>query len=1030
MHSSIARTLGLSVGLVLAIAASALAIDLTQQYRATLDFSETPQGYAWQSGPQDVWRLKEFNYALGDGFRLRLGPSQVVFGCHESNVVWASVFPDKPGEIVAASPGKGEHVTSIWLRFHPARLGELFPERIVTDQGDASLLPRARRLAAHKMRACWHAGDRPMIPWKKSIVFDLETRERARRYYFLDTDTAKIEYEDYFRTHSLPVAKLLDSEAALEAFDNVWGAFDREYAMFVIKPQVNWANLRKTYRPRAAAASTNHELASIISEMLDHLEDLHIYVTVDGEYIPGYFRDRPFNVNPKALPRLIGKISETGHNLDWGRTADGIGYINIHELSDAALPGTFDEVLAQMADTKGLILDLRYNGGGSEPLGCAVAGRLLDRPRTYSLSQFRNGPKHTDLSPKNERACGPAGPWHYTGATVVLQGRKTMSSAESFALSLAQCPQVTTLGDSTAGSSGNPRSLEAGAGIVVNLPQWIDMDPTGKPIDVVGVPPRMKIAAEPADFAGEDDPVLAAALEHLRELLQAEGPRSEDVLMRRPGVPLSSDRPKVTSVSPAADASEVDPVTEIRIRFDRPMDPNFMYLQADPDDAGSFRRFRLRRSPQYLSETREFVFPVLLRPGSQYRFGFPAFTDIPDSDSFWTQDGLTAAPYSWQFATREPAEAAEAPAPQVVSLDPPSGAETAVFTPIRVRFDRPMDPETFELVGSASGTEGQPESITGVNAYTPFPTKYDAASHCFTFQTLLTATSRIRIELRGFRGEDGGQAAPVTVEYQVGPKLYTPEQEARISEAGRSLVLHEIVEAARRTRLATKSLEETVRCIPTPSDDDRRNWDCTMSMYGCRFGFQGDRQFYADTNGFGRSPALTAYRVGSDGHECWYFYARQIPGDAIQKVQFCPYEEVQEKKVAICDPFGAKRFSSTEEAIKGLQLEYLGTVKREEKSCHRIRSWAGSILREDLAAGFWDCLIDARSLLPIVCDHYIGGGTWRYEFSYDRINEPISEELFQSPAGNAVTREPLKLEEGYRYFRYEIGDGAGGYMGA
>ena len=69
-------------------------------------------------------------------------------------------------------------------------------------------------------------------------------------------------------------------------------------------------------------------------------------------------------------------------------------------------------------------------------------------------------------------------------------------------------------------------------------------------------------------------------------------------------------------------------------------------------------------------------------------------------------------------------------------------------------------------------------------------------------------------------------------------------------------------------------------------------------------------------------------------------------------------------------------------------------------------------------------------MLPIVCDLYYGPGTWRYEFFYDRIDEPISEELFQAPAGKAVIREPFKLEEGYRYFRYEICDGAGGIMGA
>jgi hypothetical protein len=82
-----------------------------------------------------------------------------------------------------------------------------------------------------------------------------------------------------------------------------------------------------------------------------------------------------------------------------------------------------------MGDTKGLILDLRWNGGGAEPLGREIVGRFLDRPRVYSCHQLRCGPKHTDLAPKRERQCVPAGPWYYTGPVAVLQGRKTMSSA-------------------------------------------------------------------------------------------------------------------------------------------------------------------------------------------------------------------------------------------------------------------------------------------------------------------------------------------------------------------------------------------------------------------------------------------------------------------------------------------------------------------------------------------------------------------------------------------------------------------------
>ena len=196
-----------------------------------------------------------------------------------------------------------------------------------------------------------------------------------------------------------------------------------------------------------------------------------------------------------------------------------------------------------------------------------------------------------------------------------------MSSAESFALALAQCPQVTTLGDRTAGSSGNPRRVEPGVGIVVNLPRWIDMDPQGKPIDAVGVLPRVKVEAKPEDFTGDRDPVLAAALENLRA--RAKPASQEKVLQARPGSLPSVDRPKVISVSPADGAADVDPVTEIHVRFDRPMDPAGAGLfwtgsrgQSGNGDRGGFRS---RGAPRYVAENHEFLFPVLLKPGMRHR---------------------------------------------------------------------------------------------------------------------------------------------------------------------------------------------------------------------------------------------------------------------------------------------------------------------------------------------------------------------------------------------------------------------------
>jgi C-terminal processing protease CtpA/Prc len=209
-------------------------------------------------------------------------------------------------------------------------------------------------------------------------------------------------------------------------------------------------------------------------------------------------------------------LAQEGRDLTWGRTADGIGYVNVWRLTNEKLPGMFDAALEALSDTWGLILDLRFNGGGGENLAIDIAGRFLDKERVYGTNRYRSGPKHDDLGRRLERKCPPRGPWRYRGPVMVLQGRKTMSSAESFVLMMAQCPQVTTIGDRTAGSSANPKRVEVGSGITVNVPRWLDMDPKGNPIDEVGVAPDVEIETV-LDRFRNGDPVMEEALERLRK---------------------------------------------------------------------------------------------------------------------------------------------------------------------------------------------------------------------------------------------------------------------------------------------------------------------------------------------------------------------------------------------------------------------------------------------------------------------------------------------------------------------------------
>ncbi len=496
---------------------AAQTMDLAKLYPATLAGASQQRGYEWTTAADDVWSLESFRINLGETLTLELGPSTVVFGHHDKNVLWAAVFPATPGDLRSKALPSAEQATSVWLRFNPARVAELFPSETIIGRGSAMQVIAAKRLAAWKLRGSWHSGDLAMAPTGSALIVDADTTAGMRRFFNVDATGMAPAYINAFERQALPAIQPVDEKTALDAFDQVWEAFDREYAMFSIRKNVDWAALRDKLRPRAATARSTYEVAAVIADLLAPLEDLHVSVQLGAEYVPVFNRPRPLNASMRAIAATVGKLNEGRRELPWGRTADGIGYIAISRLTAKNLPETFDRALDDLSDTWALILDLRFNGGGDEPMAQRMAGRFVDQPRLYSTHQYRNGPAHDQLGPTRERRVEPRGPWRYESAVIVLIGQRTMSSAESFALMLAQCPQVTTMGDRTAGASGNPRSLDLPGGIKATLPRWLDRLPDGTPLEPDGIQPAVRVEAEPESFTDRNDPVLDAALARLRE---------------------------------------------------------------------------------------------------------------------------------------------------------------------------------------------------------------------------------------------------------------------------------------------------------------------------------------------------------------------------------------------------------------------------------------------------------------------------------------------------------------------------------
>lgn len=219
-----------------------------------------------------------------------------------------------------------------------------------------------------------------------------------------------------------------------------------------------------------------------------------------------------------------------------GRHHGPVGFLAIYGWNTGPeIPAKCDEALEHMRATRGLIVDVRLNGGGDEPTAQKVAGRFLEKQFVYAYSQYRNGANHTNLTEKHVRKIAPRGPWRYNRPVMLLIGEKCMSSNESFIGMMTGGTNVTTMGDHTCGSSGNPRIVRLPLDITVSVPRWIDYLPDGTPLDERGFQPQVPFNPTQGAFEGERDDLLTAALERLRRVPMPDKPIAGTGLRARGG---------------------------------------------------------------------------------------------------------------------------------------------------------------------------------------------------------------------------------------------------------------------------------------------------------------------------------------------------------------------------------------------------------------------------------------------------------------------------------------------------------------
>ncbi|MBC8110825.1 MAG: peptidase S41, partial [Verrucomicrobia bacterium] len=304
----------------------------------------------------------------------------------------------------------------------------------------------------------------------------------------------------------------------LANFDLLWQTLDEKYTYFTYK-NIDWQALRNKYRPLAAAAKDEEALFQVMGDLLYELKDGHVnlYSYFDISRNWEWYLPYPPNFDFNVLERnYLGDDYQIAGAFRT-KIIRNTGYIYYGSFQSPVTSLTIRELLQKykQANVKGIIIDIRDNGGGSLGTADLIIQHFLSQKTLIGYTRYKNGPAHDDFTEYFPTELEPTSET-FTGKVVLLTNRSVFSAANYFAAALSQLPNVTIIGDQTGGGGGAPITAELQIGWRVRYSgtQLFNAD---KEHLEPGVVPDIKLDISQADQINGKDTILERALDLLNQ---------------------------------------------------------------------------------------------------------------------------------------------------------------------------------------------------------------------------------------------------------------------------------------------------------------------------------------------------------------------------------------------------------------------------------------------------------------------------------------------------------------------------------
>jgi carboxyl-terminal processing protease len=176
----------------------------------------------------------------------------------------------------------------------------------------------------------------------------------------------------------------------------------------------------------------------------------------------------------------------------------------------------FRQALERFRNSRGIVIDLRRNGGGDLSVLLPIASYFFDKKTLFAKDSTRSGKPLSEFAGifklPLELYVGRSGDQIYSGPVVILVDARSASSSEVFAAGMQDSQRAKIVGSQSCGcvlGIAKPREMKGGG--VLEMSEVLWFSPNGRRLEGTGIIPDKTVIPTLTDVQNKRDPALAEA---------------------------------------------------------------------------------------------------------------------------------------------------------------------------------------------------------------------------------------------------------------------------------------------------------------------------------------------------------------------------------------------------------------------------------------------------------------------------------------------------------------------------------------